>query len=209
MSYRLYWGRTTGAFAPEAMLVEIGAPYERVEIDWRRGGTREPRYLEVNPLGQLPALELPDGTVVTESGAISLYLAAQHPEAGLMPTADAPARGLVYRWILFGAVNLYEIELQQYLGDRLAVSDDCLRRVQAARARAIDHCWSMVDAALDPGPYILGEHFSAADIYLSMIAGWQIDKPKMATARDRVRRMVDLVRARPKIVPLWQEHYGH
>lgn len=209
MSYRLYWGRTTGAFAPEATLAEVGAPFERVEIDWREGGTRTAGYLKVNPLGQLPALELPNGTIVTESGAICLYLAEKHLDAGLLPPMEKPARGLAYRWILFGAVNLYEVELQQYLGDRLAVTEDCLKSVQAARAEAIDHCWGMVEDALIPGPFILGERFSVADIYLAMIAGWQIDKPKMATSRPRVGRMVDLVRARPAIAPIWQEHYGH
>lgn len=209
MIYRLYWGRTTGAFAPEATLAEIGAPFERVEVDWRRGGTRTPAYMKVNPLGQLPALELPDGTIVTESGAISLYLADRHPEAGLLTPGEDPSRGLAYRWILFGAVNLYEVELRQYLGERLAVPEDCLRSVQAARAEAIDRCWGIVEAVLDPGPYILGDRFSVADIYLAMIAGWQIDRPKMATVRPRVRQMVDMVRARPRIAPVWESHYGH
>ena len=209
MTYRLYWGRTTGAFPPEAILVEIGAPFERVEIDWHSGGTRTPAYMKVNPLGQLPALELPDETIITESGAISLYLADRHPEAGLLPPREDAARGLAYRWTLFAAVNLYEVELRQYLGDRLAVPEECQRSMRAARAEAIDHCWGLIEASLDPGPYILGERFSVADIYLAMIAGWQIDRPKMATVRPRVRRMVDLIRTRPEIAPIWTSHYGH
>jgi GST-like protein len=209
MSYRLYWGRTTGAFAPEAILAEIGAPFERLEINWRAGGTRTAGYMKVNPLGQLPVLELQDGTVITESGAICLYLAEQHCEAGLLPPGADPARGSVYRWILFGAVNLYEVELQQYLGDQLRLTGDCLESAQAARAEAINQCWSVVEGALIPGPFILGERFSVADIYLAMIAGWQMEKPKMATSRPGVARMVDLVRARPAIAPIWQEHYGH
>ena len=84
-----------------------------------------------------------------------------------------------------------------------------VRLVQAARAEAIDHCWGTIEAALEPGPYVLGERFSVADIYLAMVAGWQIDKPKMATDRPSVRRMVDMVRARPGIAPIWESHYGH
>lgn len=209
MTYRLYWGRTTGAFGPEAVLAEIGAPFERVEIDWRAGGTRSPDYLSINPRGQIPALELPDGTVVVESAAIVLCLADRHPDAGLLPPPDDPARGLCYRWTVYGAVNLYEVELQQYLGADAADLGDCQRRLDAARAAAIDLCWGAVESALDPGPYVLGERFSAADIYLAMIAGWQLDKPKMATRRPRVERLVDLVRRRPRIAPIWRTHYGH
>jgi len=209
MTYKLYWGRTTGAFAPEAVLAEIGAPFERIEIDWRNGGTRTPDYLRINPRGQLPALVLPDRTVVVESAAMVLCLADRHRETGLLPPADDPARGLCYRWIVYGAVNLYEVELQQYLGEDAARLGDCLARLDAAKAEAIDLCWGAIESALDPGPYLLGARFSAADIYLAMIAGWQLDKPKMATRRPRVERLVELVRRRPKIAPIWREHYGH
>ena len=209
MSYRLYWGRTPGAFAPEAVLAEIAAPFERVEIDWRNGGTRTPDYLKINPRGQLPALALPDGTVVLESAAIVLTLADRHPEAGLLPSADDTARGLCHRWIVYGAVNLYEVELHQYLGASAAQLDDCDKRLAAAKAKAIDLCWGTIDDALNPGPYLLGTRFSAADIYLAMIAGWQLDNPKMATRRPRVERLVERVRERPKIAPIWHDHYGH
>ncbi len=209
MTYRLYWGRTTGAFAPEAVMAEIGAPFRRIEIDWRESGTRTPDYLKINPRGQIPALELPGGVVVVESAAIVLCLADRHPKAGLLPPAHDPARGLCYRWIVYGAVNLYEVELQQYLGERAAALGDSLRHVTTARAEAIDLCWGAVDSALDPGPYVLGKRFSAADIYLAMIAGWQLDNPKMATKRPRVERLVALVRRRPAIASIWREHYGH
>ena len=47
MTDRLYWGRTTGAFAPEAVLAEIGVPHERIGIDWREGRTRDPEDLRI------------------------------------------------------------------------------------------------------------------------------------------------------------------
>ncbi len=209
MTYRLYWGRTTGAFAPEAVLAEIAAPFERIEIDWRHGGTRTPDYLRINPRGQLPALELPDGTIILESAAIVLSLVDRHPKAGLLPPADDSARGFCLRWIIYGAVNLYEVELHQYLSAHAAQLGDCLKRLDAAKAEAIDLCWAPIDAALDPGPYLLGERFSAADIYLAMIAGWQLDTPKMATRRPRIERLVERVRGRENIVPIWRDHYGH
>ena len=209
MTYRLYWGKTTGAFAPEALLEELAVPYERVPIDWRNGGTRTPEFLRVNPLGQLPALALPDGTILCESAAILFFLAEQHPGGGLLPPMSDPARGLVFRWVIFGAVNLYEVELRQYLGERLAVSPECESALQAARAEAIDHCWGPIDQALHPGPYMLGDRFSLADLYLAMIAGWQYGGPKMATERPNVLRMVERVSRREKISPVWQNHYRH
>ena len=68
--YRLYWTPTSGSFVVELMLREAGAPHETIQVEDRRA----PDFLAVNPLGKVPVLELPDGTVMTESAAMVLQL---------------------------------------------------------------------------------------------------------------------------------------
>ncbi len=72
--YRLYWAAGTGAIAPEVMLEAAGTAFERIVVDLAAGEHRRADYLAVNPVGEVPALVLPDGTVVTESAAIVLLL---------------------------------------------------------------------------------------------------------------------------------------
>ena len=79
--YKLYWSRGSGVVTPQVMLEEIGAEYEKVVIDVEKEENRSPEYLAVNPLGQIPALALADGTILTESAAIVLQIVDEHPEA--------------------------------------------------------------------------------------------------------------------------------
>ncbi len=74
------------------MLEEIGAPYELRVLDLKAGEQRTPAYLAINPMGKVPALEH-EGALITEVGAICLYLADAFPQAGLAPAIGDPLRG--------------------------------------------------------------------------------------------------------------------
>ena len=69
--YKLYWSKGAGSMAPEVILEEVGAKYEKIEVDLAKDANRRAEFLAVNPLGQVPALVLPDGTLMTESAAIN------------------------------------------------------------------------------------------------------------------------------------------
>jgi glutathione S-transferase len=79
------------------LLNHLGIPFERVELDIFKGASRTPEYLAKNPAGKIPALELDDGTVLGESGAILYYLAEGTP---FLPD-DKLGRAQVLRWICF------------------------------------------------------------------------------------------------------------
>ena len=79
--YKLYWSPGSGAIAPQVLLEEIGAQYEKIVVDIESDENQSSDFLAVNPLGQIPALVLPDGTLMTESAAIVLQICDRHPEA--------------------------------------------------------------------------------------------------------------------------------
>ncbi len=68
--YKLFWSKSAGSMTPEVLLEEIGAAYEKVLVDLEKEENRGAEFLAVNPLGQIPALILPDGTLMTESAAM-------------------------------------------------------------------------------------------------------------------------------------------
>ena len=139
------------------MLEEAGAPYRYEIVNLETRDQKNPDYLAVNPMGKVPAIEH-RGTVITESGAICAYLADAFPAARLAPSNDR--RGAYYRWMFFAACCVEP-----------AVIDRMLERPAVAKTGALaygsyEDVVGTLAYALQPGPFILGAQFSAADVYL-------------------------------------------
>jgi glutathione S-transferase len=146
------------------MLEEVGAPYRTEILDY--GTTmKAPAYLAINPMGKVPAIRH-GKTVVTECAAICAYLADAFPRAQLAPPPGDPARGTYYRWLFFGAGCVEP-----------ALVDKMFARAQVERPGALgygnyDDTLNALEKAIAPGPFILGERFSAADVYVGSQIGW-------------------------------------
>ena len=141
------------------MLEEAGAPYKTVMIDLANGENRKPEFLAINPMGKLPTI-VHRGTVVTETAAIIAYIADAFPEAGLAPPVGDPSRGTYYRWLFFGAGCIEP-----------ALLDKMMNRPPVERKGAVgwgsyEEVVATLKTALAKGPYLLGDKFSAADVYI-------------------------------------------
>lgn len=145
------------------MLEELGINYRMVTLAYG-AAMKDPEYLAINPLGKVPAIHHGD-TVVTEAAAICAYLADAFPEAGLAP--PAAARGDYYRWLFLAAGPLESTIALNSLGVTPTAE-------QAMRLGCGDY-WTLVEtlaAAVDGKPYIAGNAFSAADVYVGSHLGW-------------------------------------
>jgi glutathione S-transferase len=206
--YKLYWAADTGAFAPQVILEEAGASYERCDVDTAQGEELAAAYLAINPRGQSPALQLDDGSVVTESAAIVLHLAECHPEAGLLPAAGSSERAALYRWLFFAAANLYEGVLRLYYSDRYTADPTQVEAVQAAARSYVDDMWSLVADAIGEGPFFLGQNYSVLDPYLLMLTNWHEDPAALFAAHPGLERLCVAVRARPAVARIWDQHFA-
>jgi glutathione S-transferase len=147
------------------MLEEVGAPY-RVEVtNLEKGEHKTPAFLEVNPMGKLPTI-VHRGTVITETGAIIAYLADEFPAASLAPPVKDPRRGAYLRWMFFAAGCVDPALLDRML-ERPAPE-----RVGAVGYGRYEHVVDALEKALTPGPYLLGERFTAADLYIGSQIGF-------------------------------------
>jgi glutathione S-transferase len=147
------------------MLEEVGAPYRMELVSFDKGEHKKPAFLAVNPMGKLPAI-VHRNTAVTESAAICAYLADAFPAARLAPKIDDPARGTYFRWMFFGAGCVEAASIDRMLG-----------RPQPERTTALGYgtyndTLNALEKALNPGPYILGDQFSAADVYIGSQIGF-------------------------------------
>lgn len=173
--YRLYWDAGTGALAPEVMLEETGLAYERVPVDLEAGEHREPEYLRINPAGLVPALELPDGRVMTESAAMVLYLGEQHPEGGLVPEPQHADRPEFLRWLLFMATPVYMALTRVHYPERYTTEPAAADSVRQAALGELDGLFPLLDNAIAGDPWFLPHGYSALDVYLAMVADWHPD----------------------------------
>jgi glutathione S-transferase len=147
------------------MLEEVGEPYRTEVLDFA-SSLKAPAYLAINPMGKVPALRHGD-TVVTETAAICAYLADAFPQAGLAPAPGARARGSYYRWLFFGAGPMEAALTNKALG---FVTPEGRERM--AGWGTYGAVLDAIEAAVTSSRYLVGDRFSAADVYVGSQIGF-------------------------------------
>ena len=202
--YTLYGRPGSGSLVVQAALEEAGAPYERVWVG------QEPAELEqfraVNPTGRVPALMLPDGTVMFESAAMLIYIAEMHPDAGLAPAAGAAARAKFLQWIVYLSANVYESVLRIYYSARYSAKGDV--DADAIRAQGVEHYLAHLElVGRTLAPYVLGRDFSLADLYLYMLVGWfPGEKADLWSRVPELEKHAERIAARPSVRKAESDH---
>jgi glutathione S-transferase len=150
-------------------------------------------------MGKLPTI-VHRGTVVTETGAICTYLADAFPAAGLAPRLDEPARGSYLRWMFFGAGCL-----DSALIDRM-LARPAPERTSALGYGRYEDVMETLEKAITPGPYILHDRFSAADVYIGSQIGFGM-RTKSIEPRPAFQAYLDRLLQRPAY-RRFEEHSG-
>jgi glutathione S-transferase len=135
-------------------------------VNFEKGEHKQPEYLRVNPMGKLPAI-VHRGVAITETAAICTYLADAFPAAGLAPALDDPLRGAWLRWLFFGA-GCVEPATTDHMQARTP------GRATLMGYGSYDNVVAVLQAALARGPNLLGERFTAADVYVGSQIGWAL-----------------------------------
>jgi glutathione S-transferase len=171
------------------MLEEIGKPY-RTELLEYGLSMKSPEYLAINPIGKVPAIRHGD-IVVTEGAAICAYLADAFPDAGLAPPVGDPQRGPYYRWLFFGAGPVEAAVSNKAMG--FVVPQGREGMIGYGR---FDDVLTTLERAVSPGPYLVGDRFTAADVYLGAQIGWGMQFGTMEK-RPAFERYWQRIAARP------------
>ena len=146
------------------MLEELGQPYQTNWLDWGPTGNKSVQFLAVNPMGKVPTIRH-DGKVVTEAAAICLYLADAFPQAGLKPSGAALAD--YYRWTIFASGPVEQAVTARALGWQVPEGRDSM-----AGFGSFDAAIGALDRALADRPYVCGDTFTAADVYVGSTVDW-------------------------------------
>jgi glutathione S-transferase len=198
MTLALYYYPGNASTLPHMMLHEIGVPFELRLVDRATEAQRDPAYLRINPNGLIPALVDGDA-VLFETAAIVLHLVERFPQAGLGPLPGDPGRARFLTWMVHlsntpQAQYMAWFYPQKYAGDPGGM--DTVK--QGARIR-LERMFELIAAQLDEGPYLLGERFSAADLFLFMLVQWGRNMPRPPRAHPALAAHAARIWARPAV----------
>jgi glutathione S-transferase len=185
---KLYWSPRSRSFSALWLMEETGQPYERVLTDISTGAQKTPEFLAINPMGKVPAIKDGDA-VLGEAAAICAYVAERIPEAKLAPPLGDPRRAKYLQWLFFSPSCIEPALIQIFT--KLEVPPSTAAWGSAAQV------FDTLDAALEKGPWILGEAFSAADIMIGSGLNFAVRLFKMVPPRPSFDRYLDRCVARP------------
>ena len=204
--HRLIGNPGCGSAIVEAVLALSGLPYETEMLEiWQPGPERD-RLFQLNPLGQVPVLILPDGSVMTESAAMVLHVIDQAPAAGLAPGPTDPARPAFLRWLIFLVATIYPTftygdDPSRYVNEQEA-RDELRAVTDAERQRA----WRQIETGI-AGPWMLGETRSALDLYVWVMSHWRPRRDWFAAYCPKLSRIADAVAADPRLAAVKSQNW--
>jgi len=205
--YKLFARPGWGSVLVEAQLAWYGLPFEIEDVDdlFASAAARE-RLAAVNPVAQVPTLVLPDGSVMTESAAITLHLADIARSTALVPGAgEAAVRAGFLRWLVFLVANVYPTFTYADEPTRF-VPADAAPRFRENVDRYAARLWGIVEGEAG-GPWFLGPRFSALDIYLSVMTRWRPRRPWFAEHCPLLHQIALRAEARPELAQVWQRNF--
>ena len=204
--YKLYNVKAWGSFVVHCLLEEMEVPYTNIWMTAEQ--VRDPAFRTFSPLGLIPALGLADGRTLFESAAIVTYLLSAHPGKGLAPEAGSGDYGEFMSVLHLMSTELYMTNNLAYPGNYLAATPEQEAEITARAAARADIYWSFLEERLAAeGPWLMGESYSAIDLYCFMLTLW--GKPDEASLHARFPRVAALaaaVRARPILKAVLESH---
>ncbi len=211
MTYVLYGDDGSGSATVEMALAEAGQAVELRSVPLEGDHQLRDEYRAVNPMGRLPTLLLPDGTVVTESLAALLTVADMHPEAALLPPPGESGRAVALRWMVLLAAEFYpQITRGDYPArfgatpDQFDAVRDNARGLGREVLRVIEAHAGLRGAGSEP--FLLGPRFSAADIYIAVLSRWMGGRAWVPVHCPKIEAPAQAVAVRKAIAPLWVRH---
>lgn len=167
----LYYMPGAASLLVHAALEEAGAEYNLIQATRQKGVFGPPEAARLNPTGRVPTMSF-DGVAMTESVACLMHISDLYPDAALAPTPGTPERGQWYRWLAF-LLSPVQSTFYGFVFPGRSAPVDAQDAVKAHAIEALEGYRTMLDRHLAAnGPYLLGELFTGADLFLFLLTRW-------------------------------------
>jgi glutathione S-transferase len=194
----LYYYPGNASLLPHMMLRESGVDFELRLVDRGQNAQKSAEYLQLNPNGKIPVLV--DGDLVLfETAAIALHLADKFPEAGLAPAVGTAMRAEFYKWMIH-LTNTPQAEYHRWFYPHEHVSDEAAApAVKQAAGERVERMFDVISEQLGDRTWLLGDRFSAADLFLFMLIRWGRGMPRPPRSLPNLNALAERVLARPAV----------
>jgi glutathione S-transferase len=194
----LYYYPGNASLLPHMMLREIGAPFELRLVDRNQNAHKSAEYLRLNPNGRIPVV-IDGDLVLFETAAIALHLADKYPDAGLAPKVGSTERAEFYKWIIH-LTNTPQAEFRAWFYPHEHVSDEAAApSVKQAAEQRLNRMFDVISGQLGDKQWLIGERFSAIDLFLLMLIRWGRGMPRPPRTIANLKALADRVLARPAV----------
>jgi len=196
-----------GSVLVEAQLDWYGLEYRREPVGDLFGSEEARTALAaVNPISQVPTLVLPSGEVLTESVAITLYLADMTSRSDLVPAPDEPTRAAFLRWLVFLATNVYPTFTYADLPSRFVAVEAAQTPFRAAVDEYARRLWKILEANA-VGPWFLGSRFSAIDIYVAAMTRWRPGRDWFKNNTEKLHAIAHALDSEARLAGAWRRNF--
>jgi glutathione S-transferase len=194
----LYYAPSNASMLPHMMLREAGATFELRLVDRDNGAHRGEEYRKLNPNGLIPVL-IDGDLVLFETAAIALHIADQFPASGLAPAFGTPERSEFYKWMIH-LTNTPQSEYRAWFyPNQHAADPSAVESVKDTAGQRLNRMFDLISEQLGDKTWLLGDRFSAADLFLFMLIRWSRNMPRPARTLPNLNRLADRVLARPAV----------
>lgn len=169
--WALYYAPKTCSLASNIALEEVSAPYEAKRIDFANGDQNSSEFLRLNPKGRVPALVTERG-VLSETPAILLFIAQSFPDAKLAPLHDPFALAQLLSFNSYICSTLHVAHAHKLRGHRWTDDAHVIEALRKKVPETVGASFDFIEKEFLHGEWVLGEHYSVADIYLFTVAQW-------------------------------------
>jgi glutathione S-transferase len=190
---KLYYSPGACSLSPHIALLEAGLPYDLVKVDLRAKKLENgDDYLKVNPKGQVPALALDSGELVTEGPVIVQMIADKVAAKNLAPARDSAERYKLLEWL-----NFITSEVHKNFGPLFSpvLADDA----KAFFKDRVMAKFKYIDSQLPGRDYLMGKQFTVADGYLYTMLRWADGHKMDLSGLPNLMAYKARVAARPKV----------
>ena len=189
---KLYYFQGACSLASHIMLKEVGASFDLELVDHVAGRTASGQnYRDINPNGYVPALDIGDGTVLSEGVAVLQYIADSHPAKAFSPALGTVARARLQQFLNFGAAELHKSWNPLF-------SDASTDAEKTAAAKKVATKFDYLESELSDGrDFLVENQFSVADAYIFVLSNWANFQGIDLKAWPNLAKYVDRIMARP------------
>ena len=199
---KFYYAPKTCALAVHLALEHIGAPYEAIALDFSQHAQRSPEYLRINPKGRVPALVTEEG-ILSETPALLLYLCQRFPQAGLAPLDSLFATAQMQAFNNYLCATVHVAHAHRVRGTRWADDPIALDDMKKKVPQSMGDAMALIEDGMLKGPWVMGEQYTVADMYLFTIANWLEGDSVDISRLPRVIEHRERMKQNPVVKRIW------